>query len=102
MVWRFLGSADVDDASPDPDIGDPESMDVWRINNVDKVESYNWFDFSATWAMKDGIQLTVGINNLLDEEPPLFPEFADDPGMNTYGVYDPLGRFVHTSLRFDF
>ncbi len=102
LAWRHIGSAKIDDASPDSDIGDPDAMEIWRINDVASVPSYDWFDLSGTYNFSDGIQLTIGINNILDEEPPLFPDLADDGGVNTYGVYDPLGRFVHTSLRFEF
>ena len=45
---------------------------------------------------------TVGINNILDKEPPLWPELADEFDVNTYATYEPLGRYIFTSMRFDF
>jgi outer membrane receptor protein involved in Fe transport len=39
------------------------------------------------------------VNNLLDKDPPLAPSLSAN---GFTGTYDPLGRTVYTSLRFDF
>jgi outer membrane receptor protein involved in Fe transport len=102
LAWRRVGESEIDDASPDPDIGNPDNMESHRINGIDKTDAYDWLDLSATYTFRDGIQFTVGINNITDEEPPLWPELADEFDVNTYATYEPLGRFVHTSVRFNF
>ena len=102
LGWRYLGEVDVDDASPNPDIGDPEAMDEWRINGIDKIKAQNWFDLAFSYAFDNGIQFTLGINNILDAEPPLAPTFNDDFNINLYSVYDPFGRYAFTSFEYRF
>jgi outer membrane receptor protein involved in Fe transport len=102
VQWRHLGAVDVDDASPNPDIGDPDAMDEWRANGIDKIKAHNWFDLSASYVFKDHMRFTVGINNIFDDEPPLAPTFNDDFGVNLYSVYDPLGRYAFSSIEYSF
>ena len=100
LGWRHIGSVDVDDASPNPDIGDPSAIPNWQANGIASIRSYNWFDLAASYAFKNGTQLTVGVNNIFDDEPPLAPTFNDDFGINLYSVYDPLGRYAFTSFEY--
>ena len=102
LAWRYLGDVEVDDASPDPDIGDPGAMDNWRVNGIDRIRAYNWFDLAASYTFGNGIKLTLGVNNILDEEPPLAPTFNDDGNINLYANYDPLGRYIFSSVQFNF
>jgi outer membrane receptor protein involved in Fe transport len=100
LAWRYIGEVEVDDASPDPDIGDPTAMENWRINGIDKISAYNWFDIAVSYLMRNGIRFTVGVNNIFDEEPPLAPTFNDDFGVNLYGNYDAFGRYVFAGVQF--
>ncbi len=85
LAWRYVGEVEIDDASPDPDLGDPDAMpELWVINDIDKIDAYNWFDLAVSYLMKNGIRWTVGVNNIFDEEPPLAPTFNDDFGVNLY------------------
>jgi outer membrane receptor protein involved in Fe transport len=102
LGWRYLGPADNDDASSNPDLGDPEYMEIWRINGSDRIRPYNWFDLAASYTMRNGLKFTLGVNNILDEEPPFLPGMADGWGINLYGNYDPLGRYVFGSVQFNF
>lgn len=102
LAWRYIGAVEIDDASPDSDLANPANMELWQINGVDKTSAFTYLDLSATYNFSDSVQLTVGCNNILDKEPPLWPDLADDTGINTYATYDPLGRYVHSSIRFNF
>ncbi|MCP3935103.1 MAG: TonB-dependent receptor [Actinomycetia bacterium] len=102
LGWRYVGEVDVDDASSNPDIGDPAAMEEWRINGIDKISAQSWFDLAGSYAFKNGTQLTVGINNIFDKEPPLAPTFNDDNDINLYSVYDPLGRYAFASFEYRF
>ncbi len=102
LQWRHLGAVDVDDASSNPDIGDPEAMPTWRANGIDKIKAHNWFDVAASYVFAGNMRFTVGINNIFDEEPPLAPTFNDDFGVNLYSVYDPLGRYAFSSIEYSF
>jgi outer membrane receptor protein involved in Fe transport len=101
LAWRYLGRAENDDASPRPDLGDPGYMEFWRINGSHEIGPYNWFDLAASYTFRS-VRFTLGINNILDEEPPLLPGLNDDFNINLYGNYDPLGRYIFASLQFEF
>ena len=102
LTWRYVGPSEIDDASDDPDIGDPGAMPFNELNDIASVDAFNYIDLSFNWTFMTGIQWSVGMNNIADTEPPLWPDLADDPNVNTYATYDPLGRYVYTALRFDF
>ena len=57
-------------------------MEVWRINGVDTIRAYNWFDLAASYTFRSGVKLTLGVNNILDEEPPILPYLGDEFGIN--------------------
>ena len=77
-------------------------MPLWRTNGIDKIKAHNWFDLSASYLLKNGIRFTLGVNNILDEEPPLAPTFNDDFNFNMYATYDPMGRYFFGSVQFQF
>jgi outer membrane receptor protein involved in Fe transport len=83
LNWRFLdGVAQTQTSSP-----------------ID-IDSQNYVDIAANWQATEKITLRVGINNLLDEEPPFVPQgvTARENG-NTYpGIYDPLGSYWFASF----
>ena len=102
LAWRRIGSVDNDDGSPNPDIEDPEAMELWEINGSHRIPAYDWFDLALSTDLAEGVRLTFGVNNIFDEEPPLLPSFADYAVIGLYANYDPLGRFIFTNVRFDF
>ena len=103
LGWRLIGPSTNDDASTDPDLGDPGSIDAWEASGAYELHAYSYLDLSATYDVTSGIQLTVGVNNILDVEPPLGPGlWAVDYGPGFFGTYDPWGRFIYTSMRFTF
>ncbi|PWB75216.1 MAG: hypothetical protein C3F15_06455 [Holophagae bacterium] len=103
LGWRFIGPSTNDDASPDPELGDPGSIEAWKASGAYELHAYSYLDLSATYDFTSGIQLTAGINNIFDIEPPLGPGlWAVDYGPGFLGMYDPWGRFIYTSMRFDF
>jgi iron complex outermembrane receptor protein len=87
-----------------PELGNPDDMEFRRINGSDKIAPYNWFDLAAAYTFRNGVKLTLGVNNILDEEPPLLP--WPRPGvpnrMNFNANYDPLGRYIFSSIQFSF
>lgn len=69
-----------------------------------RVPAYDYFDVGATYAfdagMLSGLTATAGVENLGDEDPPLFPSY---PQANTDpSQYDVLGRRYFVSLRYRF
>ncbi len=69
-----------------------------------RVPSYDYFDVGASYAvdagMLSGLTATAGVENLGDQDPPLFPSY---PQANTDpSQYDVLGRRYFVSLRYRF
>jgi outer membrane receptor protein involved in Fe transport len=105
VAWRFTGSVLTDYSSDDPDLGDPATVpDMISTGwGAYKIDDYNLFDLSGTYNFNENVQITVGVNNILDKSPPLSPGYTNnDYGMGWYGTYDPWGRLVHASLRLNY
>jgi outer membrane receptor protein involved in Fe transport len=101
--WRFIKGTLVDDASSNPDLGNPGLIEQWKVNGSYEIPSASWFDLAATYKVRDKLRLTVGCNNILDKEPPLGSGLSDiDFGPGFYGTYDPLGRSLYANLQFEF
>ncbi len=103
LTWRMIGPSTFSAASPDPDLAVPDPAQWAKAMGSDRLDTYHVFDLSATYDVSDQVQLTLGVNNVLDKEPPM----AAGIGFNAYGTgfhgsYDPYGRFIHASLRFNF
>ncbi len=96
LRWRYFGSVDYVDNQ-----GDPLDTDLILVGNGGQVGSYNFFDLSGTVAFTDTLEMTLGINNILDKSPPLVgADLANNA--NTLGGYDQLGRFIFSSVSFKF
>ena len=69
-----------------------------------KLDAQNYLDLSGNWMATDTISLRAGINNIMDEEPPLSSIVGTAPGNgNTYPqVYDAFGRYIFMGATFDF
>jgi outer membrane receptor protein involved in Fe transport len=96
LNWRFFDSVDIESSSNDPDLNDPT-----LIFPLDKtLDSQNYFDLAVTYTYAEKYTFTGGINNIMDESPPLSGQVGTGFGNgNTYPqVYDALGRYVFFSL----
>jgi outer membrane receptor protein involved in Fe transport len=103
LGWRLLGSVTNDDFSPDEDLRDEGTHTALIGAGSDKFPTYNWFDLHVTYAFQDGLRVTLGVNNILDKEPPLGAGLEDiDYGPGYYGQYDYLGRALYANLQFQF
>ena len=103
LSWRYVGEVINDDFSPNPDLRNEGNHELWENNLIDKIDAYNYFDLAASYTLRNGLKFTVGVNNLLDEEPPLGAgDHADNNNINMYGIYDPVGRYIFGSVQFNF
>jgi outer membrane receptor protein involved in Fe transport len=74
----------------------------------DKVKAQHYLDWATTYSFGDHYSLRVGVNNLLDNDPPLMTSsFGSCPAGscngNTYpGTWDALGRYVYAGVTLDF
>jgi len=90
VAWRYFDEVLIDNADPNPLItGD--------YNEFDKtLDAQNYIDIAGTYSFLENYELRVGINNVMDEDPPLSTQVGSGAGNgNTYPqVYDALGRYV--------
>lgn len=71
--------------------------------NTNEVGSYNITDASVTWRGIKGLTLSLGVENLLDQDPP----FTNQAGRFQARAYDdrfhnPLGRAYRMSAKYEF
>jgi iron complex outermembrane receptor protein len=98
LSWRHFDSVAIDRSSSQP-------LLEGSYNAVDaKLAAQDYFDLVGSYTFREKYELTVGINNLLDDDPPLSSQVGAGFGNgNTYPqVYDALGRyiFLHLSAKF--
>ncbi|WP_372785213.1 TonB-dependent receptor domain-containing protein [Phenylobacterium sp.] len=112
--WRYFSSVDVDGTSSQP------ALHTLNVAPTDKtLSSRSYLDLLATFKVKDNYSFRVGINNILDRDPPLagsggttnpatgqlFPSNcpAGACNQNVYAqMYDTLGRYIFVGLTADF
>ena len=93
-TWRYYGSVVGLDQANDP-------MSADRLDHELPAESY--FDLAANWAVTEKATVTLGINNVLDDNPTLSAAVGTTGNGNTYPqTYDALGRFVFVRASVDF
>ncbi|MCX6538272.1 MAG: TonB-dependent receptor [Acidobacteria bacterium] len=103
LGWRMIGGVTNDDGSPNPAIGDPTNIALLQANDAYVISARHYLDLSATYKAGKHYQFVLGANNILDKEPPFgVGSTPNDYGPGFYGTYDPLGRYIHMSLQFNF
>ncbi len=87
--WRYIDSMKDTDSDLDPEF---------------EVPQVDYFDLSANYEFAsgflDGLSIGIGVENLTDEDPPIFPSLIQantDPSQ-----YDVFGRRYYASLRYAF
>ncbi len=98
--WRYFSSVDLDATSSDPNLTGPvPATDA-------KLGSRSYLDLLATFKVKDNYSFRFGVNNVLDQDPPLTGAANCAPvvcNQNIYPqMYDSLGRYVFVGLTADF
>ncbi len=88
-TWRYIGEVELYN-------GDPDRVDF-------TLDAQNYFDLAGQWAAKDWVSFRFGVNNVLDEDPPLSASVGTTGNGNTYPqLYDAMGRYVFVGATFDF
>jgi len=109
--WRFLSGSDSEQISPNPQLAGP------NLPLTQHIKPYNYFDLSADVSLYKMFRLQLGVNNVLDKDPPIITSsgggFASDcPTItpngsscngNTFpGTFDSLGRFFFARVTAQF
>lgn len=80
------------------DVAAPVLTEIDSYNTVDLRVGYKFSSFSNRFLK--GMKLTLGVNNVLNEDPPFAPSEADqNRDINTY---DALGRYFYISANYKF
>ncbi len=88
-TWRYVGAVDLDTGA------------TGRVDST--LDAQNYFDLAGTWGATDYATLRFGVNNILDEDPPLSASTGTTGNGNTYPqTYDALGRYFFVGATFDF
>ena len=105
-AWRYYGPVDVEYKNPSA------SLKGNSYNFGSHIASQSYFDLSMTARIGGHFEWRLGVNNLLDRQPPLVTSGSGAFGAsacgggcngNTYpGTYDPLGRYIYTGVTLDF
>lgn len=85
-----------------PDIDFDGVLD-FETNKSRMVDAQLLVDMSGSYRFNEMFKLTLGVNNVFDEEPP----FAiGDGDTDLYGyvisVHNPMGRYIYTKLTMNF
>ena len=89
LVWRLIGSTD-DDGSLAP-----------LVVTTDSLSTEHYFDASGSWDISDNFLMTVGVDNVLDTDPPILGNNQEQA--NTFpATFDVFGRtyFLKGTARF--
>jgi outer membrane receptor protein involved in Fe transport len=105
LAWRYIGGVKLDQNG----YGNvPLEFGAPVYDSTGNITSWSYFDLALNWHVRDDIDLTFGVNNIMDKNPPVLD--ATNIGTsalpfgngNTYpGLYDSLGRllFVNVTLK---
>ena len=109
LQWRHVGKVKAETLQNNNSVGSATQFDPGV-----RIKAQNYFDLAATFTLLDRINLRAGINNLLDNDPPLVTSGSGSIGGtnlcpagpcngNTYpGTWDALGRYVWLGATIDF
>jgi outer membrane receptor protein involved in Fe transport len=76
----------------------------FATNRIDyELPKQDYFDIAANWAITEKAGVTLGINNVMDDNPPISATVGTTGNGNTYPqTYDALGRYVFVRATVDF
>jgi iron complex outermembrane receptor protein len=70
-------------------------VDATKPNIDYELGARSFFDLAANWAVTEKASVLLGINNMLDKDPPLSSAVGTTGNGNTYPqTYDSLGRWI--------
>jgi outer membrane receptor protein involved in Fe transport len=102
LNWRMVGKVKFEHESSDQALaGDPNQLN-------ERVKAQHYFDLAATYTLLDRVNLRAGINNILDNDPPIIPTAngacpdAACAGNTLPQTWDYLGRYLYAGLTVDF
>ncbi len=101
VSWRYIGGVKLDKTSADIDLAGeiPAPSD-------EKISAQSYFDVVFGFPVTEKINMRLGINNILDKDPPIISQSSLTAtignGNTIVGTYDYLGRRIFLNLTADF
>ena len=94
MTWRYLGKV----------VGVQAANTPFPTDRIDHtLSAENYFDVAANWAVTEKASVTLGVNNVLDDNPSISATVGTTGNGNTFPqTYDALGRYVFVRATVDF
>ncbi|WP_300541752.1 TonB-dependent receptor [Maricaulis sp.] len=92
LRWRHVGSMDYTETN-----GAAGSTDQILVGKGGQLPAHGYIDLTGVFDVRENATLTVGVNNLMDREPPLVGSTLS-LNANAPGGYDQNGRFLHASI----
>lgn len=88
-TWRYISAVDID------------SGVTTRLDST--LEEQHYLDLNGSWQLRDNVTVRGGVNNVLDNDPPLSYSVGTTGNNNTYPqVYDSMGRYAFISVTASF
>jgi outer membrane receptor protein involved in Fe transport len=101
LQWRYIGETTFDNNSPQTALFQGFLGVTDPIDN--RLPAVNYLDLSAAWRVNTILTVRAGVNNILDQDPPLISQSIAGTGApNAYPTYDLLGRqlFISATAKF--
>lgn len=110
LSWRYFAPVRIETLSPNTNIAAAPGVTIANggISNTDAfISSYSYIDLTAAVKLADKMTLRLGINNILDKQPPVIgttnlPAPPIGNGNTMPQVYDSLGRYIFGSIMVQF
>lgn len=107
LAWRYFGSVKLDRSSSNPTLAGAFAA----FNEKLKAQSY--FDVSATFDITDQYTFRLGVQNILDNDPPIIGANGTSSVVNACtavfcsgntfpNVYDAMGRYLYAGVTLKF
>ncbi len=87
--WRFFDGVDYDGSTD-------------QIAQDNMSDNQNYIDLSARFLFLENHDISIGINNIFDKEPPMVGGNLSNNANTTAGFYDTLGRYLFAQATFRF
>jgi outer membrane receptor protein involved in Fe transport len=102
LQWRYFDGVSLDAYDSQPALNNPAG----QLASDKSFGSRSYLDLLATFKIKDNYSFRVGVNNVLDQDPPLTGQSNCPAGpcnQNVYAqLYDTLGRYFFFGITADF
>ncbi|MGD9648580.1 MAG: TonB-dependent receptor [Pirellulales bacterium] len=93
-TWRHYGEVE---------ISNPAGTDIIPNRLDTTFEAQNYLDVSGSYQVLENASFRFGVNNILDDDPPISSVVGTTGNGNTYPqTYDALGRYIFAGVTVDF